>query len=731
MSAELEILTATLYIVGGRALHAAPPGALVQAAPRRTSRARAQDTFFALLTLSGEVRTPASVYEALVRRAAETYFKSTGTVTASLREAILAVNADLMERNRQSGAGHRAHVACAALRSGEVYVAQAGACASWLQQSGAVEIFPEDPADLQSKGVGVGTSPDVRLTKYTVAPGDMFMLSEAALAGSVRAKVEAALKSDTPAAVVETLKPLAGDSASALVVQFVAPGQAPVIEAPAPTEAEAAKEPVPKAPPKKEPVAARTPTTGPKLPERITLSRAGGRLRDLGAAAGDAARNLEVGRWLRTAGAALATGVARLAANLNRLLDVFFPEPTEEDAGPRIPTPLAAGATVLIAVVVTVVVVGLMLRNYGRDSCEDFVLMAEEEAALAKTLTGHPQEAREAWEAVMLHLSQAGEVCPPTDRRPAEAMDEARGFIDEYDQVVRPRPAVTRLRTFPAGAEIVAPVLHAPDIYTLDVQNAALYRDQLMESGYQLLEENSKPVLKQGDTVEGYAIRRLVDIEWLEEGSVRTRNVLVTLEPTSGLIVAYSPTLPTQAIPLAGWEQWQEPVAISTWGGNIYILDASADQIWRYRVAQDTGDYTAPPERYFENLNTNPDLAGAIDMAIDDQGNIYVLFGDGKVSKLWGGEAQEFNLIGLPIPLKQARSMYLDSGPFAQALYLVDAGNESIFETTLRGNFNYHYRPANPETFKDLRGIYVKAGAGDVYMTANNALYYFNKGTRQ
>ncbi|MCZ7544692.1 MAG: hypothetical protein M5R40_14745 [Anaerolineae bacterium] len=516
-----------------------------------------------------------------------------------------------------------------------------------------------------------------------------------------------------------------GESVAALVIQFATEQQVAEIEATAEpladTQAAAPTQPMPAATPRTE----ETEAGGARLTERVNLAGAGERLRGLG----DAVEGVDVRKQLRAAGAGVARGVAAVTGGLNRFLDVFFPEPAADGTGPRISTPLAAGATVLIAVVVTVVVVGLMLRNYGRDSCEDFVLMAEEEAAVAKTLTGHPAEAREAWEAVALHLSQAAEVCPPTDRRPAAALDEARGFIDEYDQVVRPRPAVTQLRTFPAGAALIAPVLHAPDVYTLDVANVALYRDQLMDNGYQLLEENSKPVLSRGDTVEGYAIERLVDIEWLEEGSVRTRNVLVALEPTSGIIVAYSPTLPPQAIALSGWEQWANPIAIAAWGGNIYILDPDADQVWRYRVAQDTGDYTAPPERYFEDINTNPDLAGAIDMAIDDQGNVYILFADGKVSKFWGGEAQEFNLIGLPLALEDARSMYLDSGPFAQALYLVDAGNESIFETTLRGNFAYHYRPANPETFVDMHGIHVRAGTGDVYLTAQNALYHFNKGT--
>jgi hypothetical protein len=710
MTTELEALVASLYIVGGRAIRTAPPGALVQKAPRHCPRTRAQDTVFALLTLSGEGHAPASLHEGLVRVAAEGYFQSTATVTASLREALSAVNAELMARNRQASTSHKAHLVCAVLRGGEAYVAQAGACQSFFQQSGEVSRFPADLDELQGNPLGLGTRPEIRLTHYTVAPGDVLALSDRALADLERPKVDAALNSGDADGVVSALTPLAGASASVLVVKFALPEQV--------TEA---------APPKEPPPVERAAAAYQKLAVRIRETGLGQRLRDVG-------READVGQALGSLGRALALGLARFTEVANWLLDLFLPEPDEEEGGPRIPTTLAAGVTVLIAVGVTVVVVGLMLRNSGRDRCEDFVRLSAEEAAQAKLLTGHPDEAREAWVAVRLHLEQALEICPPSDERPARALDEARGFIDEYDQVVRPRPAVTELRHFPAGTVPTGPVLHAPDIYTLDVVNVALYRDQLMENGYQLVEENTQPVLRKGDTVDGYVIEHLVDIEWMAEGTVRNRNVLVALEPTSGVLIAYSPTLPPAATPLVGWEEWMEPVAISSWGGNFYILDPGADQIWRYRVSPSSGDYSDSPERYFDNLATNPDLEGAIDFSIDDQGNVYILFEGARVMKFWGGESQPFSLDSMPMPLLEVRSIFLDSGPFAQALYLVDAGNESIFETTLRGNFAYHFKAANEEAFRDLRGVFVKSGTDNVdnvYVVANSGLYHFSKSTTQ
>lgn len=706
MSVELEALISNLYVVDGRAVKAAPPGALIQQAPRRSPRARANDRFFALLDITERarlpVRAPASLYEKLVRIAANSYFESSGTMTSGLREAIEEVNEALMTHHREIGTVHQAHIICVAMRGGEVYVARAGACQAFLQQSGQILRFPEDSAELNSTPLGLRTSPPITLNRYTVAPGDILTLADKAIATLETPERDTALTAATAEEVSEALKPLVNKTASAMVIQLVTPEAAraaePTAEAePTPSAKHAAEE------------------TGKDEP---------------------ADKTLDLGAGLRRTGKTLALGVASLATAFNRLLDVFFPEPTDfdKDAGRRIPTSLAAGLTVLIASAVTVIVVGLMLRNYGRDRCDDFVQLYENEAAQARELVGHERdEAREAWIAVKARAEQALEVCPPDDERPLQALNEARGFIDEYNQVVRPRPSVTLLRRYPAiGDEapiLEGPLLHSPDIYVLDVANNALYRDQLTENGYQVVKANSKPVLQKGDTVDGYVIERLIDMAWMTEGPVS--NMLVSLEPTRGVLIAYSPALPPQALSLVGWESWETPVAIATWGGNFYILDPDADQIWRYRITT-TGEYTDPPERYFSSLATNPDLADAIDLVIDDQGYVYVLFSSGSVVKYYGGDpVPEFSLDTLPLPLADVSAIHIDSSPFAQSLYLVDAGNESIFETTLRGNFTYHFKAANEETFEDLHGLAIKPSTDDIYITANNGLYHFKKAGTQ
>ena len=58
MVEELEALVGYVFVVGGRAVSATPPGALVELPPRRHQRGREQDTFFTLVTAAG---TPQAV----------------------------------------------------------------------------------------------------------------------------------------------------------------------------------------------------------------------------------------------------------------------------------------------------------------------------------------------------------------------------------------------------------------------------------------------------------------------------------------------------------------------------------------------------------------------------------------------------------------------------------------------------------------------------------------------
>jgi hypothetical protein len=102
MAFDFEALIGYLYVVGGRGISTPPPGTLCEAAPLKAARGRETETFFVLVTPSGNSVHSANFYERLATLASERYFASTGSVTAGLRDLFAQVNSSLYEHNQSN-----------------------------------------------------------------------------------------------------------------------------------------------------------------------------------------------------------------------------------------------------------------------------------------------------------------------------------------------------------------------------------------------------------------------------------------------------------------------------------------------------------------------------------------------------------------------------------------------------------------------------------------------------
>ncbi|MBK8035233.1 MAG: hypothetical protein IPK17_38160 [Chloroflexi bacterium] len=70
----------------------------------------------------------------------------------------------------------------------------------------------------------------------------------------------------------------------------------------------------------------------------------------------------------------------------------------------------------------------------------------------------------------------------------------------------------------------------------------------------------------------------------------------------------------------------ESPRAIDFWEGRMYILDPGANQIWRYDPSG--GAYPGMPLEYFTG-ERRPDISRALDFAITNEGDIYLLLQEG------------------------------------------------------------------------------------------------------
>ncbi|HEU0167229.1 MAG TPA: hypothetical protein VFS62_05600, partial [Chloroflexota bacterium] len=134
----------------------------------------------------------------------------------------------------------------------------------------------------------------------------------------------------------------------------------------------------------------------------------------------------------------------------------------------------------------------------------------------------------------------------------------------------------------------------------------------------------------------------------------------------------YDPTKKSlEQIGLKSSDTWKDATAMAGYGPNVYVLDATVGNIYRY--ASRGGQFTDAPTRFLAKDDT--DLLGkATSLAID--GSFWALTSDGQVLKLEGGARVPFSISGLPQPIGKAAQLYTDAG--VSSLYVLDVANSRV-----------------------------------------------------
>jgi hypothetical protein len=100
-------------------------------------------------------------------------------------------------------------------------------------------------------------------------------------------------------------------------------------------------------------------------------------------------------------------------------------------------------------------------------------------------------------------------------------------------------------------------------------------------------------------------------------------------------IVQIDPTNNKIKTALTKDKEWKDIVDLQSYSGNLYLLDATAKQIWKY-VREDGGFALIKP--YFAPALTKKPLSFAIDRAV------YVLSEDNQINKFLSGEPDKFDM---------------------------------------------------------------------------------------
>lgn len=699
MSFEYEALVGHLYVVGGRAISATPPGSLVEVAPHKAARGREADTFFAMVMPSGQTVAPAKFYEQMAQLAAERYFNSTGSVTSGLRDVFTTLNQNLHEHNQRTpNSQYEANLLCAVLRGSDLIVGRVGPAVLMINHQGLTRTFPEDltvDEALYTAPMGVHPIPNVRMSQYRVGSGTRMIMGDANIAEISLDHITGALMAQDLSMTLVAFKELAKLQLTMLAVQFVPPDD-PVAK------------PLPSGQSTKEVEAAIRAAKKPDAPA------------DKGTVAAEARsarrnKNAETIQKQARRGLSLsALGLAGFFRLLNRVIDRFFPPPKENERN-VLTSPLAASAIILVPLAVVLLVIFLWLSGTGNSELELCVGEAVNRAETARSIPpSEIQTSLAAWEQVLTQVDRCKEVRP--DDPTLNALErEGQNFIDGTNQIQRRE--LTVVETFQA-ATLTRIISQGQDLYVLDSANGFVYRVTLNADGTS--NGDSPPIARVGATIDGRVIDQIVDIAF-------ANGRLMALD-RNGVLVSCTPIfLECQSIQLNGADTWENPVAMQIWDGNdnIYVLDSRStiSVIWRYAPS---GSVYRDPQEYFSGSRA---IADAVDIAINNNGELYTLQSNGAVDRFRTGEPQPFNFEGFPrgVSLVNGRSIYYDNYVTGQRLYFVDQAQRTIFETGLTGFWNATYRTFNEDNFALIEDVTTTSGSDRIYVVSGNTIFSFTR----
>ncbi len=752
MSIQYEALIGYLSVVGGQANDEAPPGAKIQVPPRRAHRSREHDTFFILVTPAGQVGAKPDFYEGLAALACNVFFKSRLGVTGALREVANALNEDIIQRNQQQGTEYRAGALVMVKREEEVYLMRAGTAICVAQRHKHYETFPLDPDMLNLMPLGARSEPQLEFTRYPLAPNDIFILGDGNIAAISDAILRAAVATQNISMVLETLERSVQRQAFAMVIQF--------IDANAPTpEANTADVPHetgiaitdPQAIEQVETLSTQTvdetnttessseplaesPTPLTPSEEDITTTDTSSLQEEETFKPEDAEQILAPRRrqnilQILFAGFLLViAGILRALANgLNAILDRLLPEPTHKEKNQQfVPMNIVALVAIIVPAIVAVIVVGVAISNRDETAFEGLREITIQARLDALQLEDNPQaskrDKRFAWLEVRRWAQQALNENPKSE----EVIDillEAQNKINFYDRVVPTQ--VTELREFEPNADLRGPIVGGQDIYTLDRNRSQVYRDVLDGAGRTIIEKGEIPVLERGRRVNNFIVSNIIDIEWITTPGAAQTRALIALDD-NGLLLSYHPTFGEGAIQLELPPEWSRPVAIALWDVNLYVLDAGANQIWRYRP--ENGFFQNPPEEYFTG-NSRPELRAAVDFGIEQGGDVFILFNDGTIARYRGGEPIPFELNEELAPVEgitNGTALYVNNDDGDYALYVADQNNATVYKISLGGSVRGGYRPLDllSDIFNEVTGVYDDPARGNIYILSGNKLYH-------
>ena len=762
---------------GGR--YDQPYNVLVDEHASHLGKKRGRGSLYILVEVTGPASGRDLIADRMTQVMRQAYHSWKGSVTAGLQQAIRRANDLLLEENRHSLPGERrtAGASCVLLRDDDLFIAQAGPAAICLARAGRVTRFPDTSPWLdgtpleEADAAPLGERHDVHIDLFhsAVSEGDTFLLVDSELVRSVPAAIWPDVLSKTPVdGVIEgLLTTTRGRDLSALAVRL---GEEAVQKAPARPKARpreeqiraaqpqpvvrSREEPIEKAQP--QPVARpREETVARVRPKPVVVAEAPAVPADQAEPAWEqltaGLAQVRIGERLQMAVRAGVAALAGLAIGFLSILKRMLPGRTEPQPSPATRSitvtstesksrgrprerravetqsapiqKLLLGVAIAIPLIVAVIVLVTWFQRGQVQRVETQALWQQANALWQQAQTaGDSNAARTYLAEAERSLNQVLER-QPDHAQATDLQKKIQARMDVVNQVKR----ITwtgELNSYPANADLSRVVVQGAHIFVLDRQNDQVYHHKLDEQLQKALVPDSRDtvLVRKGDQIGAGVVGDLVDMEWMPSGPNRQKASLVILE-SGGTLLDYDPTT-GQLVPLrvAASEMWQFPKLVGSHSGRFYLLDSTANKIWRYDPTPD--GYSTPPENW---LQVPVDLAGVTDMAIGD--SIYLLYADGTTAKFTQGQPDSFDISTWDIPPRTPTAIFGRPSEETRWIYIADQGNSRIVQSAPEGTFEQQFRLAdaqaaeNGDILAGAKDLFVDEIVGHAYVLSRQGLY--------
>lgn len=716
-----------LYVSDGM-LERLPHNQTAVPTPKTTQKDKG--SLFILSEVQGHVSNLDLIEKRLVTLTRDAYYKSSGGITASLRHATQVANQWLFQYNATTAEIRKAiagGVVAVVLNGEDLFVAQIGPTALFVTLTDYTTRYPEEstwldpvrnPNQEYSAALGLNHLAEPNITHLQMESGDILVLADARLSNSLNMQKASQIIQGTNIKNIsqKLVKSTQLQNGSAMVIQILSKEKT-ATGYNLPPEKTTVRQPVAR---DKKGFSFAMPTTMPSTQATNNHRSSQKRVPQMPKLPKFSIPNIPLARIWKNVSTFLVNSLSFLGKGLQTILGLLLPGQNDANNAGGIKQP-SRQSQKWVAIVLPIVVIAIAIGSYfyqNQTANADYETAVNDASVkYEKAVIAPADTSRALLLEAEASLKTAATIHPEkTEIKTLQAQIDAEQDIVNNVEYFYFVPKIKNYDDI--GTQLKNVIQHDNHLYVFDAGLGRVIHQKLAEQGDAILPDatdGSNIILQQGAPLaSGDTVGKIIDIVWMTAGGEHQYDNLLIV--TENALFEYEPQYGLKEIPINGVETWIKPVAVDSFYGNLYILDAGANQIYRYRPTSD--GYNEAPDNYFADT-TAIDLKGAVDMTID--GSIYVLYNTGDVKKFTQGAPEAFALSGLDTSLQSPSAIFTTADDNMQHIYIADSGNQRILQFNKSGKFLQQFKPKD-SNFEQLQALFVNETENKIYALDNNEL---------